>query len=46
MNKKKLIPIIVVVIAVLAFAGYSFAMPKKHLKVKVNGTIYVLLKVS
>jgi flagellar basal body-associated protein FliL len=44
MNKKKLIPIIVVVIAVLAFAGYSFAMPKKHLKVKVNGTIYVLPK--
>jgi flagellar FliL protein len=44
MNKKKLIPIIVVVVAVLGFAGYSFAMPKKHPKVKVNGTIYILPK--
>lgn len=44
MNKKKLIPIIVVVVAVLGFAGYSFAMPKKHPKVKINGTIYVLPK--
>jgi flagellar protein FliL len=44
MTKKKLIPIIVVVVAVLAFAGYSFAMPKKHVKLKINGTIYVLPK--
>ncbi len=44
MNKKLLIPIAVVVIAVLGYAGYSFAMPKKHTKVKINGTIYVLPK--
>ena len=44
MTKKKLIPIIVVVIAVLGYAGYSFAMPKKHTKVRVNGTIYILPK--
>ena len=44
MNKKILIPIIVVVVGVVGFAGYSFAMPKKHAKVKVNGTIYVLPK--
>jgi flagellar basal body-associated protein FliL len=44
MTKKKLIPIIVVVVAVLGFAGYSFAMPKKSVKLKINGTIYVLPK--
>ena len=44
MTKKKLIPIIVVVVAVLGFAGYSFAMPKKTVKLKINGTIYVLPK--
>lgn len=44
MNKKILIPIIVVVVAVVGFAGYSFAMPKKQAKVKVNGTIYILPK--
>jgi len=44
MKKKLLIPIIVVVVAVVGFAGYSFAMPKKAAKVKVNGTIYVLPK--
>lgn len=44
MNKKILIPIIVVVVGVLGFAGYTFAMPKKHVKVKVNGTIYILPK--
>lgn len=44
MTKKKLIPIIVVIVAVLLFAGYSFAMPKKHVKMKVNGTIYILPK--
>jgi flagellar basal body-associated protein FliL len=42
--KKKLIPVIVVVIAVLGYAGYSFAFPKKPAKTKVNGTIYVLPK--
>src|ERR1700722_10386189 len=44
MTKKKLIPIIVVVVAVLGFAGYSFAMPKKAAKEKVSGTIYILPK--
>ena len=44
MNKKILIPIVVVVVAVLGFAGYTFAMPKKAPKVKVNGTIYILPK--
>ena len=44
MNKKRIIPIVVVLVAVLGFAGYTFAMPKKHVKVKVNGTIYVLPK--
>src|SRR5579875_3220800 len=44
MKKKLLIPIIVVVVAVVGFAGYSFAMPKKHTKPKVDGTIYVLPK--
>lgn len=44
MNKKILIPIIVVVVGVIGFAGYTFAMPKKHAKIKVNGTIYILPK--
>lgn len=45
MNKKRLIPIIVVVVAVLGFAGYTFAMPhKKGPKIKVSGTIYILPK--
>jgi flagellar basal body-associated protein FliL len=44
MTKKKLIPIIVVIVGVLGFAGYSFAMPKKAVKEKVNGTIYILPK--
>jgi flagellar FliL protein len=44
MKKKILIPIIAVVLAVGGFAGYSFAMPKKHTKIKVNGTIYILPK--
>ena len=43
MNKKILIPIIVVV-GVIGFAGYTFAMPKKQAKIKVNGTIYILPK--
>jgi flagellar FliL protein len=44
MKKKILIPLIVVVVAVIGFAGYSFAMPKNTPKVKVSGTIYVLPK--
>ena len=44
MNKKILIPIIVVVLAVVGFAGYSFAMPKKNVKIKINGTTYILPK--
>lgn len=44
MNKKILIPIIVVIVGVVGFAGYTFAMPKKAPKVKVNGTIYILPK--
>lgn len=44
MTKKKLIPIIVVVIAVLGFAGYSFALPKHKPKLKIDGTVYILPK--
>jgi len=44
MKKKIIIPIIVVLVAVVGFAGYSFAMPKKQVKIKVNGTIYILPK--
>ena len=45
MNKKILIPVVVVLVGVLGFAGYTFAMPhKKGPKVKVNGTIYILPK--
>jgi flagellar FliL protein len=45
MNKKILIPIIVVIVGVVGFAGYTFAMPKKKApKVKVNGQIYILPK--
>ncbi|HEX3802932.1 MAG TPA: flagellar basal body-associated FliL family protein [Solirubrobacteraceae bacterium] len=44
MNKKLIIPIVVVVLGVLAFAGYSVAKPKSHTKIKINGTIYILPK--
>jgi flagellar basal body-associated protein FliL len=44
MNKKILIPIIAVVVAVAGFAGYSEAKPKSHTKIKINGTVYVLPK--
>jgi flagellar FliL protein len=45
MNKKILIPLLVVIVGVVGFAGYTFAMPKKAgPKVKVNGTIYILPK--
>ena len=43
MNKKFLIIGLVVVI-VGGYAGYSVAMPKKVVKMKVNGTIYVMPK--
>jgi flagellar FliL protein len=44
MNKKILIPLIVVLV-IGGYAGYSFAMPKpKAPKVKVGGTIYILPK--
>ncbi len=44
MNKKILIPVIVVVVAIAGFAGYSEAKPKSHTKIKINGTIYILPK--
>jgi flagellar FliL protein len=45
MNKKILIPLLVVIVGVVGFAGYTFAMPKKAgAKVKINGTIYILPK--
>ncbi len=44
MKKKLLIPIIAVVVLLGGFAGYSFALPKKHVKPKINGTIYILQK--
>jgi flagellar basal body-associated protein FliL len=43
MNKKILIPLLVVLL-VGGYAGYSFALPHKTPKLKVNGTIYVLPK--
>lgn len=44
MNKKILIPVVVVVVAVLGYAGYSVAMPKKVVKPKIDGTTYILPK--
>jgi flagellar basal body-associated protein FliL len=44
MNKKILIPIIAVLVLVLAFAGYSFAKPKKKDTMKIQGTTYILPK--
>lgn len=44
MNKKILIPIIVVVVLVVAFVGYSFAKPKKKDTMKIQGTTYILPK--
>lgn len=44
MNKKVLIPLIVVLLVVVGYAGYSFAKPKKHVKIKINGTTYILPK--
>jgi flagellar basal body-associated protein FliL len=41
MSKKKLIPVIVVLVLGLG-AAYSMAKPKKIVKLKVQGTIYVL----
>ena len=44
MNRKLLIPIVIAVIAVLGFVGYSFAKPKSNTKQRVNGTTYILSK--
>jgi flagellar basal body-associated protein FliL len=44
MKRKFLIPLIVVILVVAAFAGYSVAKPKNHTKIKINGTIYILPK--
>lgn len=43
MNKKWLTIGLVILIAG-GYAGYSFAMPKKHVHMKVSGTIYVMPK--
>jgi flagellar basal body-associated protein FliL len=43
-SKKVLIPLLVVIVGVVGFAGYSFAMPKKPVKTKITGTIYILPK--
>lgn len=44
MKKKKVLIPLLVVIFVVGFAAYSFAMPKKTEKLKINGTIYILQK--
>jgi flagellar basal body-associated protein FliL len=44
MSKKRLIPIIVVVVLVVAFAGYHFAKPKPKDTMKIKGTTYILPK--
>src|SRR5580704_15940211 len=44
MSKKILIPVLVVVIALVGFAGYTFAKPKKKVKMKIQGTTYILPK--
>jgi flagellar basal body-associated protein FliL len=44
MSKKILIPVLVVVIALVGFAGYTFAKPKKKVKMKIDGTTYILPK--
>lgn len=41
MNKKILIPLLVVLL-VGGYAGYTFAMPHKTTKQKINGSLYVL----
>ena len=43
MNKKWLI-IVLAVLGAGGYAGYSFAMPHKVVKLKVNGTLYVMPK--
>lgn len=42
--KKKILIILLALVLVGGYAGYSFAMPKKKVKLRVNGTIYVLPK--
>jgi hypothetical protein len=44
MNKKILIPVIVVAVVLIGFVGYSVAKPKKKTHLKINGTIYILPK--
>jgi flagellar FliL protein len=44
MNKKILIPLIIVGVVLVGFVGYSMAKPKKKSHVKINGTIYILPK--
>lgn len=43
-KKKVLIPIVVVLVVVLAFAGYTMAKPKHVTKLKIDGTTYILPK--
>src|ERR1700719_3017409 len=44
MDKKKLIAVLLVVVAAGAYAAYSVAMPKKATHDKLAGTLYVLPK--
>lgn len=44
MKKKVLIPVAVVLVAILAFAGYTMAKPKHVTKPKIDGTTYILPK--
>lgn len=45
MNKKILIPLIVVLVLIAAYAGYSLTKPKKKvIPPKINGTVYILQK--
>ncbi len=45
MNKKILIPLIVVLVLVAAYAGYTLTKtPKKTVPPKINGTVYILQK--
>lgn len=44
MKKKIMIPVVVVLVAILGFAGYTVAKPKHAAKLKINGTTYILPK--
>jgi flagellar FliL protein len=41
---KKKLPIILVVVLIVAAAGYKFTRPKPVVKMKINGTVYVMPK--